>query len=88
MPTYDFRCDEHGYEERVCGMSQRKEQKCSTCQEIMTQVLLRPPSLDNTAMANCGMPGAIEKQGNEYVKRHQSVSQAHRPVARDGGLEG
>jgi len=87
MPTYDFQCDEHGYEERICRMAERKEQKCSTCQKLMKQVMLTAPTLDTTAMANCGMPGAIERQGNDYVKRHTAVSQAHRPVARDGGFE-
>ena len=78
MPTYDFRCKEHGVEEIVCGMSQRKEQVCSTCAKPVTQVLLKAPSLDETSMAWAGMPGAIEKQGDRMDKQHRSVDQAHK----------
>lgn len=84
MPTYDFKCEEHGYEERFCKMAESKEQKCSTCGKPVKQVLLKPPMLDTTAMANVGMPGAIEKQGNQMEKRHTSVDQAHRFVESRG----
>ena len=80
MPTYDLRCEEHGEEERICSIAERKEQKCSTCGKLMQRVLLSPPALDNTAMAYAGMPGAIEKQGNQLEKRHRSVDQRHRPA--------
>jgi len=82
MPTYDLLCEKHGDEERNCRIADRKEQKCSTCGEIMKQVLLTPPHLDGTAMASIGMPGAIEKQGNQMEKRHRNVDQAHRFVER------
>ena len=80
MPTYDFRCEEHCVEEIICGMGQRKEQVCSTCGEPVKQVMTKAPSLDVTAMANAGMPGAIESQGNRMTTQHKSVSQAHRPM--------
>jgi putative FmdB family regulatory protein len=82
MPTYDFKCDEHGYEEIICSVGRRKEQKCSTCGGPVRQVLLSAPRLDQTAMAYAGMPGAIEKQGNYMEKRHRKADQAHRPAQR------
>jgi putative FmdB family regulatory protein len=82
MPTYDFRCDDHGDEEIICSMSQRKEQVCSTCGKPMKQVMLKAPRLDQEAMAWAGMPGAIEKQGNRYTKNHRSVDQAHRSAGK------
>ena len=82
MPTYDFRCVEHGTEERICSMSARKEQECSTCGKLMKQVHLSAPRLDETAMAWAGMPGAVEKQSDRMHKQHRDVDQAHRLVER------
>lgn len=82
MPTYDFKCEEHGYQEIHCGMDHRKEQKCSTCGEPVVQVLLKAPALDQTSMALAGMPGAIEVQGDRMEKAHKQVDQAHRMVER------
>lgn len=81
MPTYDYKCEDHGYFQAVNRMADHARAECPTCGETVRQVLRTPPALDNTAMANAGMPGAIEKQGNQMTKRHRSVSQAHRPVA-------
>lgn len=59
-------------------MKDRKLACCPTCHHTCRQVILSAPALDNTAMANAGMPGAIEKQGNQMERRHKSVAQAHR----------
>lgn len=81
MPTYDFRCEEHGDEELICSVAGRKEQVCSTCGGPVKQVILTAPALDYTAMAWQGMPGAVFKQGDRMEKQHRSADQAHRPAS-------
>lgn len=82
MPTYDFRCEEHGVEERICSVAARKEQKCSTCDGPMKQLILTAPALDEEGMAWQGMPGAVSKQGDRMEKQHRQADQAHRPAQR------
>lgn len=80
MPNYDYRCDEHGEFEQQNKIDQRAKGVCPTCSEDCPKVILSAPALDGTAMANLGMPGALEKQGNDLYKRHTSVDQVHRLV--------
>ena len=82
MPTYDFRCKDHGDEERRCLIAERKEQRCSTCGGKMQQILTSAPKLAEEAMAWAGMPGAIMKQGDRMEKQHRSVDQSHRPATK------
>lgn len=82
MPTYDYKCVDHGYFEKRQSMKDHARADCPTCGSDSKQVLTKPPSLDATAMAYAGMPGAITKQQDRMHKAHRSEDQAHRP----GGL--
>jgi putative FmdB family regulatory protein len=77
MPTYDYRCSTCGVFELNRPMVDRAKGACPTCSSDCPKVILTAPTLDNTAMANQGYPGAIEKQGNDLERRHRAVPQAH-----------
>lgn len=77
MPTYDYKCSEHGYFELKQSMSEHAEGECPHCGETCKQVLTRPPVLDIEAMADIGMPGAFEKSGDRMTKRHEEAGQDH-----------
>ncbi len=78
MPTYSYRCTEHGDFQRVQRMKDHASAECPDCGTPCKQVILTAPSLDETAMANIGMPGAWEKQGDRIEKRHRAAGQHHR----------
>ena len=78
MPTYDFRCKQHGEVERICKIAEREEQKCLQCGDLMIQFLSTPPGLDETAMSYLDMPGAVAKHEKRLYKQHRSVDQSHR----------
>ncbi len=77
MPTYDYRCDEHGYFEKVQRMKDHASGECPECGTPSKQVLTKPPGLDIEAMANIGMPGAFETSGDRLTERHKRAGQAH-----------
>jgi len=77
MPTYDYRCAEHGHFELVQRIAEHAKGKCPTCGSECKQVLLTPPVLDTEAMADIGMPGAFDKSGDRMTKRHLSAGQYH-----------
>ena len=62
MPTYDYKCKEHGYFELQQRMADDAEGACPTCNEICPQVVkqLAKHGLDLEAMSRIGMPGAYE----------------------------
>lgn len=77
MPTYDYKCSEHGYFEKKQRMADHARAKCPTCGNDSPQVLTKPPVLDTEAMADIGMPGAFEKSGDRMTKRHLEAGQYH-----------
>ena len=83
MPTYDYKCEEHGYFEQVKKMAESAEGECPTCAAASKKVIRSAPCLDIEAMAKAGMPGAYEVVGDRITKRHKSVSQHHRAVVGD-----
>jgi len=84
MPTYDYRCDQHGDFEQTNRMVDHAKGTCPTCGETCRQVVkaVAKHGLDLEAMSRCGMPGAFETVGDRITKRHRSVPQAHKPVSR------
>lgn len=79
MPTYDYRCKEHGIFEKVQRMKNHARANCPTCSSDSSQILTRPPGLDIEGMARAGLPSAYETVGDRITKRHTSVPQYHRP---------
>jgi len=75
MPTYDYKCEEHGYFELVQPMIQHAKGVCPTCLADCKQVLKRAPTLDIEGMADAGCPGAFELSGDRMTKRHRSAGQ-------------
>lgn len=82
MPTYNYRCDDHGVFELEQRMVNHAEGVCPTCETVCKQVLVSPPGLDLEAMAKAGMPGAYETVGDRITKRHRDAGQAHTPTSR------
>lgn len=82
MPTYNYRCTEHGVSEQTHSCAARHEATCPECDKPAKLIHLSAPSLDIEAMARAGMPGAWETVGSRITKRHTSVDQSHR----SGGL--
>lgn len=80
MPTYNYKCGEHGYFELEQRMADHAAGDCPTCGETCKQVMTSAPMLDIESMARAGMPGAWETVGDRIHKRHRSVSQHHRAV--------
>lgn len=75
MPTYSYRCAEHGTFEHLQRMKDRSEASCPSCDNTCHQIITHAPGLDIEAMANVGMPGAWEKQGDRITKRHKDAGQ-------------
>lgn len=78
MPTYNYKCAEHGTFEKFQRMVDHARADCPTCGSTSTQILLSPPSLDVEGMANSGCPGAFETSARRITRRHRAVDQAHR----------
>ena len=83
MPTYDYKCVEHGYFEQVRRVADYAEGECPTCGEKCPQVVRSAPCLDIEAMSRAGMPGAWETVGDRLTRKHRKVSQHHRVVVGD-----
>ncbi len=75
MPTYDYRCTEHGLFDKRQRMSKHKSAECPNCGIHCKQVLVAPPGLDIEAMADVGMPGAFALSGDRITKRHRDAGQ-------------
>jgi len=75
MPTYDYKCEQHGYFVCIQAMSEHRWAQCPECHKISQQVVRTPPVLDIEAMARVGMPGAFEKSGDRVTKRHIQAGQ-------------
>ena len=75
MPTYDYRCQEHGTFTKVQRIVDHARAECPTCGEAVRQILTSAPSLDLEAMARIGMPGAWETVGDRITKRHKDAGQ-------------
>lgn len=75
MPTYDYKCDEHGYFEKQQRMIDHAEAKCPHCAATAPQVMTQPPGLDIEAMADIGMPGAFKVSGDRITKKHRDAGQ-------------
>lgn len=83
MPSYDYRCKEHGDFELKQRMKDCAEGTCPRCGESCKQVILRAPGLDTEAMADIGMPGAFQKSGDRMTKRHLKAGQYHNTPSSD-----
>lgn len=77
MPTYDYKCADHGYFESKRKMADHASAPCPDCGSQSKQVITKPPVLDQEAMADIGMPGAFEKSGDRLTKRHRDAGQAY-----------
>ena len=75
MPTYDYKCTEHGYFEQHRPIKFHKHADCPTCGNYVPQVIRTAPGLDVEAMADVGMPGAMEKRGDRMTRRHIDAGQ-------------
>ena len=75
MPTYSYRCTEHGYFDLRQSMSEHASAECPNCGTPCKQVLTSPPGLDIEAMADIGMPGAFSVSGDRITKRHRDAGQ-------------
>ena len=75
MPTYDYKCGEHGYFEKQQQMKDHASAKCPQCAIPAPQVMTRAPGLDIEAMADVGMPGAFHTSGDRITKRHKDAGQ-------------
>lgn len=82
MPTYSYRCAEHGVFDQVKRMIEHAEGDCPTCEAVCPQVITRAPGLDMEAMSRIGMPGAWDTVGERITKRHRNAGQHHRPAER------
>ena len=83
MPLYDYKCIVHGYFEKRQKVEYHASGNCPVCGTASGQVQVRPPSLDIEAMADIGMPGAIETSGDRMTKRHFDADRAGDWASRD-----
>jgi len=77
MPTYDYRCTEHGLFDLHQPMSKHASAECPECGIHCKQVITAAPGLDIEAMADVGMPGAFSLSGDRLTKRHRDSGQAY-----------
>ena len=81
MPTYEYRCPEHGVFELNQPIQSHKWGVCPKrhCDSIKMckQVLTAPPGLDIESMADVGMPGAMEISGDRLERRHIQAGQTY-----------
>lgn len=77
MPTYDYRCAEHGYFEARNSIADRAEGYCPTCGSKAKLVILQAPAPMIEAMADAGFPGAFHTSGDRLEKRHRAEGQYH-----------
>ena len=77
MPTYSYRCPEHGVFDDFKKIKDRAKANCPHCEIICKQVHVGAPTLDIEGMADAGCPGAFETSGNRMTKRHKEAGQEH-----------
>lgn len=77
MPTYEYRCTEHGYFTKHQPMKAHASGECPECGTDVKQILTSPPRLDQESMADMGMPGAMEICGDRLEKRHIQSGQSY-----------
>lgn len=75
MPTYDYRCDEHGDFEQRNSMKDHAKGTCPTCGSESKQVIRSAPRPLIEAMADAGCPGAFMTSGDRMTKRHKQAGQ-------------
>jgi len=75
MPTYDYKCKEHGVFELKQRMKDHAKGNCPTCGSECNQVLTAAPTLDIEGMADSGCPGAFITSGDRMTRRHRSAGQ-------------
>ncbi len=78
MPTYDYRCTDHGDFELHQSMKDHAKGECPTCAAACKQVLTAAPGLDIEGMAKAGMPGAFEVVGDRLTKKFKAAGQSHK----------
>lgn len=77
MPTYDYKCEEHGYFAQENRMADHAKGVCPTCKEPAKQVILSAPRPLIEAMADAGLPGALHTSGDRMEKRHREAGAYH-----------
>jgi len=77
MPTYDYKCAEHGYFELTQSMKDHARADCPTCGSDSKQVMIGAPRPLIEAMADAGCPGAFITSGDRMEKRHKEAGQEH-----------
>ena len=75
MPTYSYRCAEHGLFDEVKRMKDRAKGTCPTCQSESKKVLTKAPDLMIEQMADAGCPGAFMTSGDRMHERHTNAGQ-------------
>jgi len=75
MPTYDYRCQEHGVFELKQRMKDHAEGVCPTCGSVCKQAITTAPRPLIEAMADAGCPGAFLTSGDRMTKRHRQADQ-------------
>jgi putative FmdB family regulatory protein len=84
MPTYSFKCKEHGsFEKSQKVRDLTGYYPCPKCQVEAKQVILFAPSLDIEGMADAGCPGAFETSGDRMTERHLEADRAGDWASRD-----
>lgn len=82
MPTYQYKCSEHGYFEQQNSMKDHAKGNCPTCGSDSKQVILTAPAPMIEMMADAGFPGAFETSGNRLEKKHRAAGQYHNTPSR------
>ena len=80
MPTYEYKCSDHGYF-AVNGVPMAKSAEpypCRQCGEDSVRVILSAPRPLIEAMADAGCPGALHTSGDRMTKRHYDAGQYHK----------
>lgn len=77
MPTYEYRCQHHGYFTYHQSIKFHAFGPCPECGAEVKQILTSPPGLDQESMADVGMPGALEVCGDRLEKRHIQAGQSY-----------
>jgi putative FmdB family regulatory protein len=77
MPTYEYTCPNCGHEQDVwCKVSERKDQPCEECGEILSQRVRTPaqPHWTSLAMGSSASPEALKRF--DKMRRQQAARES------------
>ena len=83
MPTYSYRCAEHGVFDKMQKIAKHKWAGCPECFAPSNQIIIHAPMLDTEGMADAGCPSAFFKSGDRMTERHLSADRAGDWASRD-----